>query len=141
MSRSLNSGSFTVCNSASLNFFNTLGGKSAGPISPYQVDMSYVGNPDSAMVGILGAALERVLVVTPSARNCPCSANATPVGRFGKAISTVPAMRCGKRLPEPLYGICTISTPESCLNNSPDKWTDEPYPDEAKLILPGLARP
>jgi hypothetical protein len=40
---------------------------------------------------------------------------------------------------EPRYGTCNMFTPAIILNNSPDIWIEVPMPDDAKLILPGLA--
>jgi hypothetical protein len=38
-----------------------------------------------------------------------------------------------------LYGTCSIWQPVSDLNNSPERCTEVPLPDDAMLILPGLA--
>ncbi len=40
---------------------------------------------------------------------------------------------------EPRYGTCVIFTPVIAMNNSPDRCTDVPLPDDAMLTLPGLA--
>jgi hypothetical protein len=40
---------------------------------------------------------------------------------------------------EPRYGTCCMLTPVMSLNSSPDMWIDVPVPDDAMLILPGLA--
>ena len=63
------------------------------------------------MVGMSGAALERLAVVTASARNLPDFASGSPTGIPAKysaicPVSTSPAA-CGP----PLYVTCTMSSP------------------------------
>ena len=40
---------------------------------------------------------------------------------------------------EPRYGTCVIFTPVIAMNNSADRCTEVPLPDDARLTLPGLA--
>ena len=105
MSLSLNLGSAkTSCNSL-FKRVRIFSGKFAGATRPYQVAMSYPDNPDSAIVGTLGAAAERLAVVTPSARRFPAFTCGHPLGKLGKLISTCPEITSGIALPVPLYGI------------------------------------
>src|SRR5207249_9708347 len=41
--------------------------------------------------------------------------------------------------PEPRYGTCSRSTPAIILNSSPATWEVEPLPNDAMVILVGLA--
>ena len=64
--------------------------------------MSYPGTPASAMVGIFGAAAERLAVVTPKARKFPAFTWGNALGKLGKAISTCPEIISAIALPVPL---------------------------------------
>ena len=60
-------------------------------------------------------------------------------GRLSKSTCTWPPIRSMSAGPAPLYGTCSMSQPVINLNSSPDRCTEVPLPDEAMLILPGLA--
>ena len=53
--------------------------------------------------------------------------------------STWPPIRSVSAGPAPLYGTCSIWQPVIDLNSSPERCTEVPLPDDAMLILPGLA--
>src|SRR3954470_24909795 len=60
-------------------------------------------------------------------------------GRLSKSTCTWPAMRSVNAGPAPLYGMCVILQPVIIMKSSPDMCTEVPLPDDAMLILPGLA--
>jgi hypothetical protein len=52
---------------------------------------------------------------------------------------TVPLIMSVSAGAEPRYGICVRSIPVMILKSSPERCTEVPLPEEAQLILPGLA--
>src|SRR5713101_900025 len=95
----------------------------------------------SATTGTSGSASLRISVVTASARSLPDLMNSIEDGILSNIASTVPPIRSVSAGPEPRYGTWVILTPVIAMNNSPDRCTDVPLPDDAMLILPGLALP
>ena len=63
----------------------------------------------------------------------------TDDGRLSKMTSTWPPIRSVSAGPAPLYGTCSMLQPVIDLNSSPERCTEVPLPDDAMLILPGLA--
>src|SRR5512132_1504423 len=74
-----------------------------------------------------------------SARSLPALMCGMDGCRLSKATWTWPARRSVSMGAEPRYGTCCMLTPVISLNSSPDMWIDVPVPDDAMLILPGLA--
>src|SRR5450759_1652530 len=93
----------------------------------------------SATVGTSGSSGERFAVVTASARNLPALMWAIDDGKLSNVTCTWPPSRSVSIGAEPLYGICVIFRPVIILNNSPDRWIEVPLPEDAMLILSGLA--
>src|SRR5262249_57437498 len=92
-----------------------------------------------ALVGPSGIAAARWPAVTPSARRVPALMCSTEPGRLSNMTWTRLLSRSCIAGAEPRYGTCCMLMPVIALNNSPDMCTDVPLPDEAMLILPGLA--
>ena len=60
-------------------------------------------------------------------------------GRLSNNTCTWPAIRSVSAGPAPLYGTCSIWQPVIDLNNSPERCTDVPLPEDAMLTLLGFA--
>src|SRR5262249_58247662 len=60
-------------------------------------------------------------------------------GRLSNADCTWPASRSVTSGAEPRYGTCGMLTPAANLNSSPATCEVEPVPNDASVILPGLA--
>src|SRR5678816_2710648 len=88
------------------------------------------------MVGMSGAAGERLRLVTPSARSFPSFTSGRLDGMLSNIIVTRPPSRSGIALARPLYGTCVMSIPVIVLKSSPETWIDVPDPDDANVILP-----
>ncbi|MOA14622.1 hypothetical protein D3C78_1347350 [compost metagenome] len=58
---------------------------------------------------------------------------------FWNEASTWPPMMSACAGAPPLYGTWMAEVPVCCQNSSAVKWSLEPWPAEAKVILPGLA--
>ena len=78
-------------------------------------------------------------MVTPRARSLPDLMNSIDDGMLSNMTCTCPPIRSGKTGPAPLYGTCVILMPVINMNNSPDRCTDVPLPEEARMTLPGFA--
>ncbi len=106
-------------------------GVAAGASSAYQSVDSYPGTPDSATVGISGAALDRARPVMAS----PFSRPARTCGSEGRGLvhmtCTWPLTRSTSAGPAPLYGMCTRSMLVIRFSNSTERWPPVPGPDEA----------
>src|SRR6516165_6845233 len=91
------------------------------------------------MVGTFGISRFRLTASRASARNFPSWIFASAGGRAVKAIGVCPAMAEEIAWAAPGKGTCTMSRPNFCLNNSPDRCGVEPIPGPAKLYLFGFA--
>src|SRR5262245_18272712 len=109
-----------------------------GTLMPKNALASYPGTL-SATVGTSGKAGERCAVVTPSGRSLPAWMCGSDDGMLSNMTCTVPLIMSVSAGAEPRYGTWLSSTPVLILNSSPDKCTDVSFPDDAQLILPGLA--
>ena len=67
--------------------------------------------------------------------------NGSAEGMLSMIIDTRPAIKSVSAWLLPWYGTCSRSMPAMLWNNSLDKWVELPAPDDAKLSLPGCARP
>jgi len=105
-------------------------GVPAGANRPIDCCETIPGSPASTAVGIAGAAISRVGLVTARMRSLPVRLNSSnaPV-TAGVTIATCPLMVSAVAGPEPRYGTCTRSgIPASDFNNSPVRWFNEPTP-------------
>src|SRR5258706_1094028 len=109
----------------------------AGARTPYQLMTSYPGSPDSAIVGRLGAANERLALVTASAFNLPVFTCGSAGGMLLNINDTLPPRRSVSAGTAPLYGMWTILTPAMVLNSSPARCCGVPLPGEPKVSSPG----
>ena len=82
---------FKALVTAALSFSSLSSGVEAGTKSPYHVEMLKSGTPASIIVGTLGRALARVVVVTASAMSFPASMFALQEARLSKMRSVCPA--------------------------------------------------
>ena len=95
--------------------------------------------PCSLKVGISGISAVRFNVAMPMGRMRPALISAFSAGRPEQNICICPDSTSVVATPAPLYGTCTMSMPATVFNSSPHKCGEPPTPDEAKLILRGLA--
>src|SRR5262245_59489798 len=137
-SRALSFGSASPALISWFNLSTMSAGVFLGAHTPFHVLASYPVTK-SPMVGRSGSASERVAVVTARARSLPALMCGMDGCRLSKATWTCPARRSVSMGAEPRYGTCCMLTPVISLNSSPDIWIDVPVPDDAMLILPGLA--
>src|SRR5258705_7337914 len=91
------------------------------------------------MVGVSGNAARRTGLMAASTRERPdlmcgcCGVSASNMScTCPPATSAAPGAL-------PLYGTCWIGAPVTVLKSSPTRCGAPPDPDDAKLILPGLA--
>src|SRR5215475_8817388 len=91
------------------------------------------------MVGTSGISLLLLAAKRARARNFPSWIFESAGGKAVKAIGVCPAMADEIAWAAPGNGTCTMSRPNFCLNNSPDRCGVEPMPGPAKLYLFGLA--
>ena len=95
--------------------------------------------PLSSSVGTPGRSGERFSLVIASARSLPARICGIAVLTFMNDASTWLPSRSVITGPPPLYGTCTPVVPVCSQNNSAVRWSLLPLPEDAKLILPGLA--
>src|SRR6266849_5328878 len=117
----------------------TAEGVCAGASTPYQVDASYPGTPDSAIVGRSGKACERRALVTATGASFPGFTCGIAAGMVAKYSWTCPDRTSTIAGPAPLYGTCTISARARMRKSSPARCEELPTPAEAKLNAPGFA--
>ena len=101
--------------------------------------MSNPGNPASAIVGSSGASGERCAVVTASARNLPALTWGMAFARLSNMSCVSPASNACSAGAPPLYGMCTMSTRASVLNNSPARCPALPLLPDPNDNVPGCA--
>src|SRR5215831_3463422 len=135
----LTAGSASAPASARLSVAITSVGVCAGATSPCQVVASKFLIPSSSMVGMSGSTAVRLRLATASARTWPSLICGTTDEAVANIICTCPAITSCSAGAAPLYGTCTMSTLASALNSSPARCAARPWPEEAKLSLPGLA--
>ena len=107
---------------------------------PSQALTSKPGRPDSANVGISGAAGTRDAVVTATLFSLPPAASGRTLGITSIIIDTCPPIRSVAASAPPRYGTWTMSMPAMVLNSSPARCDVVPLPADAKKTRPGLAR-
>ena len=101
--------------------------------------MSNPGSPVSASVGSSGASAERFAVVTASAFNLPAFSCGVELARLSNMSWVSPASNACSAGAPPLYGMCTMLTPVSVLNNSPARWPALPLLPDPNDNAPGCA--
>src|SRR5450432_3964037 len=106
-------------------------GVAAGARMPNQATVSYPGKPDSCTVGTSGSSGERVRVVTASGRSLPAFTSGSAGGKLTNMAATCPETTSFSAGDEPLYGMCTRSTPAIVLNSSIDMCALLPLPPDA----------
>src|SRR5215203_3325371 len=138
-SRCLVTGSVIAATVSAWSFAMISGGVLAGTKIAYQEDTSNPGTPNSASGAKSGAAGVRFAVVTPRPRSLSAWISGSTAPILLNMTSTRPGSRSLSAGPAPRYGTWSISTLASRLNSSPERCTEVPWPDDAKVTLPLLA--
>ncbi|MDT4873948.1 hypothetical protein FQZ97_1092200 [compost metagenome] len=128
-----------VVTMASCTRFFTSAGRPLGAATACQDCTLASFTPLSSRVGTSGSSGERLALVMARARSLPALICGMAVLMFMKDDSTWLPSRSLITGPPPLYGTCTPLVPVCCQKSSAVRWSLLPLPEEAKVILPGLA--
>src|SRR5438876_8996409 len=114
-------------------------GVPAGAKMPAHESMSNPVTPASSSVGNSGTSVERLILVTASARSEPAFTCGNPVVRSANIIDTRPARTSLSATGTVLYGTCSMSISAQCLSVSPATMPEVlPLANDS---LPGFALP
>ena len=121
MKRSLMSAVASALTDSALSLAMISFGVPFGATNPNHDCTSKPATPASPIVGTSGAEGERCALVTANARSLPAFTCGNAEGMLSNITCTCPPIISVIAGALPLYGMCTISTFASILNNSPER--------------------